>query len=210
MHRHKIKPSCKRVNLQPNAARDETGRYLLHSIPSERVSEGPVIDAVRRLLPYERIEQVQVNKFTTHNQCQPHRDKNNQGRSRLALFGNFSGGALATRSGRAFKRKRCWHAFDGTTDEHWVEPFKGERMSVVVYSGKQAKKPRPTLRTAPPRVRCLLTMSQTSKLPSHRLSLTAYRIWSLSDGLCKGQNYRLALTIAILSLNDLQLPPQRV
>ena len=65
-----------------------------------------------------------------------HRDRKNQGHSAIALFGPFQGGALMVQEPterRKIAAKNKWHIFNGARDEHWVEPFKGDRWSVIAY-----------------------------------------------------------------------------
>ena len=48
----------------------------------------------------------------------------------------FTGGALVVAEPKGQRRiteKRKWHMFNGARDEHWVEPFKGDRWSLIAY-----------------------------------------------------------------------------
>jgi len=96
VRRHPMKGTRRRTNLAPDAERDRTGQYLKDSTPSETVHEGPVVEAAQALLPHETIVEVQVNRFEHGGQCQRHRDAKNQQLSRVALMGDFVGGALVT------------------------------------------------------------------------------------------------------------------
>ena len=40
---------------------------------------------------------------------------------------------------RRITEKDRWHFFNGARDEHWVEPFKGDRWSVVAYKQDSPK-----------------------------------------------------------------------
>ena len=41
---------------------------------------------------------------------------------------------------RRIATKERWHYFNGARDEHWVEPFRGDRVSVVAYRQDPPKK----------------------------------------------------------------------
>ena len=130
---HKFRGTRTRTNLVPDGTRDNYG-YLQDSIPSDVVRNGPVFEACKAMLPGVEFDSVTLNHFTSHEQCQPHRDKKNQGLSYIALLGSFSGGALAVEDGRRLEQVRQWMISDGSQLQHWVEPFNGDRYSVVVYS----------------------------------------------------------------------------
>ena len=98
-----MKGTRRRTNLAPDAERDRTGQFLKDTLPSETVQDGPVVKAAQALLPDERIVEVQVNRFDNEAQCQRHKDSKNQSISRIALMGNFVGGALVTDKGERFE-----------------------------------------------------------------------------------------------------------
>ena len=50
------------------------------------------------------------------------------------MMGSFRGGALWLADGRRFTQKWKWYQYDGAKIAHGVEPFVGERLSVVLYS----------------------------------------------------------------------------
>ena len=110
----------------PDGARDQWG-YLAEKIPSDRVTEGPIFDLCRRMNPGFDFDEVQVNKFLNHKQCQMHYDKHNVGESRIAMCGPFKGGALRLEGGQRFDRKRVWYQYNGALTRHGVAPFRGER-----------------------------------------------------------------------------------
>ena len=62
----------------------------------------------------------------------PHRHKN-QGLSYGILLGNFSGGALCVEDGSKFGNPNEWFSLNGRLN-HWVEPFEGERYSIIIYN----------------------------------------------------------------------------
>ena len=135
------KENALRVNVVKDAPRRTlpSGRAILAKpIRSETFRSGPLFDAVKRMLP--GTTHVTLNKNFA---SQKHRDKKNQGRSAIALFGPFTGGALMVQEPTGLRRiteKDRWHFFNGARDEHWVEPFKGDRWSVVAYKQDSPKK----------------------------------------------------------------------
>ena len=50
------------------------------------------------------------------------------------MMGDFAGGALMLADGRRFTEKWKWYQYDGAKVAHGVEPFEGERLSVVLYT----------------------------------------------------------------------------
>jgi hypothetical protein len=72
---------------------------------------------------------IQVNKNL---ECKPHIDQNNVGDSYAIAFGEYTGGELVV-EGEAFNIRNRWKRFDGRK-AHWVEPFHGERYSLVFFT----------------------------------------------------------------------------
>jgi hypothetical protein len=72
---------------------------------------------------------IQVNKNL---ECLPHIDKNNVGDSYIIALGDFIGGEL-TIEGQNYNIRNRWKRFDGRK-AHWVEPFEGERYSLVFFT----------------------------------------------------------------------------
>lgn len=90
------------------------------------------------------------------NYCaEPHRDKNNVGKSFLVAFGNFFGGQLKIHEGELegmhFINRRPIIA-DFSKITHSVLPFQGERFSLVFYTNKSHRKDGLTREIPPPRV----------------------------------------------------------
>ena len=129
------KENALRTNVQKDAQKRTlpNGRKILAKpIRSQALKAGPIFDAVKKMQPWAT--QITLNKNFA---SQAHRDKKNQGRSAIALFGNFTGGALMIQEPQGVRKitdKKKWHIFNGARDEHWVEPFKGDRWSVVAYT----------------------------------------------------------------------------
>jgi hypothetical protein len=142
---HKFKPSYVRTNLVTSP--DElkvyaNSKFLRKPIFSNCIRSGPMLECVQRMLP--GINELCLNKCDPTRPMPPHRDgKNSSELSWIALFGEFTGGALCLEDGRRFEDRGVWHAFDGKNILHWVEPFEGERYSVVAYARKHpARAPR--------------------------------------------------------------------
>ncbi len=79
--------------------------------------------------------QVQMNKNFP---CPPHFDSKNIGESILCCFGNYSGGRTYVQySDKEIKKldpRQAPCRFNGSQFLHWVEPYKGDRYSLVFYS----------------------------------------------------------------------------
>lgn len=77
-------------------------------------------------------------------QCQPHRDKGNQGVSFLVSFGDFTGGELELHEGTSLGLHDIRHKpmkMDFSKVLHSVKPFSGNRYSLVFYTLKATKMP---------------------------------------------------------------------
>ena len=48
-------------------------------------------------------------------------------------MGDCQGGALRLEDGRKFDQKYKWYTYNGAEVAHEVEPFVGERLSIVLY-----------------------------------------------------------------------------
>ena len=131
---HLLRGSYTRTNLVPDAPRDKEGK-LVTPLPSEQIrdTQPPIFRICKKMNPDHPFNAVQVNKFTSHRQCQLHRDKRNVGDSRLAIMGDCQGGALRLEDGRKFDQKYKWYTYNGAEVAHEVEPFVGERLSIVLY-----------------------------------------------------------------------------
>ena len=86
------KENALRTNVQKDAPKKTlpNGRKILATpIRSQALKAGPIFESVKKMQPWAT--QITLNKNFA---SQAHRDKKNQGRSAIALFGNFTGGAL--------------------------------------------------------------------------------------------------------------------
>ena len=89
-----------RVNLAPDAERNARGQ-LKKALPSTRITSGPIFDLCRKLAPKTvEFKVVQLNRFTSHKECQLHFDKKNVGDSWWTKLGGCRGGALSLADGR--------------------------------------------------------------------------------------------------------------
>ena len=137
---HKFVPSRVRTNLATgpeDLTHYKSSKFLRHAILSNAVREGPMLALVREMLPDAGITELCLNKCDPARPMAAHRDgKNSSDLSYIALFGYFTGGALCLEDGRRFEKPGTWFDFDGRNLTHWVEPFEGERYSVVAYARK--------------------------------------------------------------------------
>ncbi len=90
--------------------------------------EQKVIDNIKQCTDFE-FNQVTLNY---NHQMTPHKHKN-QGVSQAILLGEFFDGALCVEDGSRFDIVNEWFTFNGTLN-HWVEPFVGERYSIILYN----------------------------------------------------------------------------
>lgn len=90
--------------------------------------EQKIIDNIKQCTDFD-FNQVTLNY---NHQMKAHKHKN-QGISQAILLGEFSGGALSVEDGTKFCSVNEWFTFDGTKN-HWVEPFEGERYSIIIYN----------------------------------------------------------------------------
>ena len=84
--------------------------------------------------------QVQMNKNYC---CPPHRDSKNIGESILCCFGDFTGGnTTVDLYGKIMKfdSKKAPIKFNGSECLHWVEPFEGNRYSLVFFHNNSSRR----------------------------------------------------------------------
>ena len=77
-----------RTNLVPDAPRDKHG-FLVDGIPSMAIRSGPVFRICKEMRPDFPFNVVQLNKFSSHRQCQWHVDRKNVGVSLIAMMGKL-------------------------------------------------------------------------------------------------------------------------
>ena len=97
--------------------------------------EYPEIDALLKDFINE-IEPEFVYTTVTMNKnfkCLPHVDGKNVGKSWIIGLGDYSGGELNIEGVKHDIRGR-WLKFNGSEKEHWVEPFEGNRYTLVYFN----------------------------------------------------------------------------
>ena len=92
--------------------------------------EQRLIDNIKEVTEFD-FNQVTLNY---NHLMKPHKHKN-EGISYAILLGDFEGGALCVEDGNRFEEKNVWFTFNGKKN-HWVEPFSGERYSLILYKKK--------------------------------------------------------------------------
>ena len=83
--------------------------------------------------PKFKYSQIQINK---NYPIPKHKDSKNQDESVLVTFGDFTGGLTCIDSNGItlkFDARDRKALFDGSKHEHWVEPFNGDRYSLVFF-----------------------------------------------------------------------------
>ena len=98
------------------------------------IRSGPIFRACKEMRQDFPFNVVVLNKFSSHLQCQWHKDRRNVGESLFAMMGDFEGGALELGDGRRFTQKYKWYRYNGSVTAHGVAPFSGERITWVLYS----------------------------------------------------------------------------
>ena len=89
-----------------------------------------ILDLALDAAPHRSFTYAQLNRSVA---MERHVDKYNYEGSLIVLLGDFEGGALCFDDGRRFAEKGVWFPFDGH-QPHWVEPFAGERFSVILFN----------------------------------------------------------------------------
>ena len=95
--------------------------------------DGPLVNALKSFFDVDDQTRVTIQKFTSAEQCRPHREKSNVSDSYFAYLGNCSGGPLALEDGSVFNLQYTWYRYSGGDLLHWVEPFDGERIGLIVH-----------------------------------------------------------------------------
>lgn len=91
-----------------------------------------LIDYGKSLDPNFRFTKITLNK---NNQCLPHRDSTNIGVTMIKSLGDYEGGLLCLETGEKIDLRHKPFYFYGAEVTHWVEPFKGDRYTIVYYNG---------------------------------------------------------------------------
>ena len=80
--------------------------------------------------PLKTFEFAQLNRSV---EMKRHVDSRNMDGSWIVLLGSFTGGALCFDDGRRISDTGRWFPFDGH-HPHWVEPFEGDRFSIILFN----------------------------------------------------------------------------
>lgn len=67
-------------------------------------------------------------------ECKPHKDSKNRGITMIKSLGQYTGGLLCLEDGRKIDLRHGPFYFNGNKIQHWVEPFQGERYTIVYYN----------------------------------------------------------------------------
>jgi transcriptional regulator with XRE-family HTH domain len=102
-------------------------RHIRPLVKRPSFIEKKLIENIKEVTDFE-FNQVTLNY---NHLMKAHRHKN-EGISHAILLGDFEGGALCVEDGNRFEEKNVWFTFNGTKN-HWVEPFSGERFSLILY-----------------------------------------------------------------------------
>ena len=105
-----MKPSYRRLSIARNNPRDPTGRYSLIAIYTQRLTEGPIFDLCKQMLPKGSMNAIQINRYIPRkgeDAATPHHDQN-LGDSYTIVFGQFTGGVLKIEGETPHAVKRIW------------------------------------------------------------------------------------------------------
>lgn len=105
---------------------------------------GLLVEYGKYLDPNFRFTKITLNK---NNQCPPHRDSNNKGITMIKSLGEYTGGLLCLETGEKINLREKPFYFYGSEVTHWVEPFDGERYTIVYYNGLLLNKVRKESKT---------------------------------------------------------------
>jgi len=107
-------------------------------VPSKAMLENnsEIYNECKSLFPDFEFNSVQINK---NFKCAPHYDNKNCGEALVMALGDFTGGELVI-EGVEHDVLNKPIIFNGSTQEHWVKDFEGERYSIVLFNLKQSCK----------------------------------------------------------------------
>ena len=132
---HKVKPTYRRTAIAKNNPRDKTRIYSLIPIYSERLSEGPIFDLCKQMIPRGQMNAVQINSYEPkkgEDAATPHTDRN-VGDSFTIVFGRFTGGILEIEGEKPHAIKRVWRRYDASKSHRVTEVTSGLRVSVTAF-----------------------------------------------------------------------------
>ena len=94
-----------------------------------------IYNECKRLYPEFKFSGVMLNK---NFECEPHKDKGNEGMVKIIGLGEYEGGELVV-EGIEHDIKHKEANFEASTKEHYVKKFNGDRYSVVLFQHKGKK-----------------------------------------------------------------------
>lgn len=128
--------------LNNKKEKDPTGGFY-SKLKTSHPELGEIFEEFRDLyFPYFEYKNIQINK---NYHCNPHFDACNSGESILVCLGEYTGGLTCyydEDEPKKYNRIKKIDAriepllLDGSKHLHWTEPFKGQRYSLVYFSGK--------------------------------------------------------------------------
>ena len=101
--------------------------------------ELPLLDKMLRDLVKKYDPAFEYNRFQINYnvECKPHKDGQNIGKSLIFSVGKYTGGRLIV-DGNPIDIYRKPFLLDGSKYDHWVEPFDGDRFSIIYYLDKKS------------------------------------------------------------------------
>ena len=112
----------------------EKGRPIMPS--RNMIKNDSIYQECKKLFPDYPFQGVQINRNVL---CPPHKDTYNRGNSVIFSLGDFSGGRLYV-DGEPYDIFENPFEFNGAEQEHFTEPFVGDRYSVVLFNLKSMNK----------------------------------------------------------------------
>ncbi len=134
--------SIRRKKIEKNNKRPKSmiagKRFWRQSWGKCRLSnEYPNLDNVLKefISEYDNTFEYTTVTLNKNFECLPHFDSANVGESYIIALGNYTGGELNI-EGTKYDIRGKWLKFNGSEKKHWVEPFIGDRYSLVYYKTK--------------------------------------------------------------------------
>jgi len=113
----------------------EEGHPVMPSMAMYK-NEFKIYNECKRLFPDFPFESIQINK---NFECPRHRDMRNKGDTLLMGLGDYTGGRTGVQGLKQEGEDNLYDIryspliFNGSQHEHWVEPFGGDRYSIVLF-----------------------------------------------------------------------------
>jgi len=119
------------INIGKTCHWNKPGKPIL---PTRAMKENKseIWNECKRLFPDHPFDCVMINK---NFKCIPHKDRNNIGDSIIFGLGDYNSGDLVV-EGEGHCLLYSPLIFNGAEKEHWVEPWSGDRYTVVLCKSK--------------------------------------------------------------------------